>query len=489
MKRNKFSLSNYKLLSMDMGLLVPINWYEVLPGDTFQQNTSALIRVAPMVAPVMHPVRVRIHHWFVPNRLIWDSFEDFITGGDDGNDATVPPKIQCGTVGETSLGDYLGITPHAYGGALEVSALPFRAYNKIYNNFYRDQDLTTEVAEDDGDGVDTTSNLLIQRPCWEKDYFTTSRPWTQKGSGVTIPLGTTASVEPTGTGPSFKFGGGTAGQLAKNGSDANIKWAAGADAQSGAMTWNDPQLYADLSSATGIDIADLRLALAIQRYQEARGKYGSRYVEYLRSLGVRSSDGRLSLPEYLGGGRQTIQFSEVIATAEGTSTEVGDLKGHGIAAMKTNRYRRFFEEHGIVMTLMSVVPKTIYTNQLHRGWFRTVKEDYYQRELAMIGDQEIYNKEIKSNHATPEGVFGYQARYDEYRSLPSSIAGEFRSTLNYWHMGRIPATDPALNSTFVQCVPTDRIYASTSTDPLYVFANHSIQGRRAMQRIQKTRTF
>lgn len=493
MKRNKFPLSNYKLLSMPMGKLIPINWFETLPGDTMQQATKLLVRVAPLVAPVMHPVRIRVHHWFVPLRLIWDDFEDFITGGNDGLDSTTPPTINLGTVAEGSLLDYLGIPPAAYGGTIDVSVLAVRAYDLIYNEMYRDQDLITELVINKGNGTDATTETDIQNVSWGKDYFTTARPWAQKGSGVTIPLGAAADVK-------YYTGLATTGRI-RNASDDSLSGATGLSSTSGggfntdAYTnpkYYDPNgtLYADLAAATGIDIADLRLALAVQRYQERSARHGSRYSEYLKSaFKVRSSDGRLALPEYLGGGRQVIQFSEVIATAEGTSTDVGDLKGHGIAAMRSNRYRRFFEEHGIVMTLMSVVPKSIYANGIHRSWSRTVKEDYYQKELAMIGEQEILNKEIYSEHSNPEDTFGFQARYDEYRSLPSSIHGEFRSTLNHWHMARIFGSDPTLNQSFIDCVPTDRIYASTATDPLYVLANHSIQARRQMHRYAKTRTF
>ena len=169
-----------------------------------------------------------------------------------------------------------------------------------------------------------------------------------------------------------------------------------------------PNIYADLSAVSGISVNALREALALQRYEEARARYGSRYIEYLRFLGVKSSDARLQLPEYLGGGRQVIQFSEIMQTAEGTNP-VGTLRGHGLAAMRSNRYRRFFEEHGYVMTLMSARPKTVYANGLFRHWNRRTKEDFWQKELEHIGQQEVLNKEVYAAHASPNGVFGYQA--------------------------------------------------------------------------------
>lgn len=486
MKRNKFGLSHYKLATMDMGNLIPLAWFEALPGDTIQQATSALIRCSPLVAPVMHPCLVRIHHWFVPNRLIWDNFEDFITGGDDGQDATAHPYIDASSVTEGSLADYLGVPVGSYTPDLRFSALPFRAYNLIYNEHYRDEDLITELTVDTGDGADTTTDTDVQRVAWGKDYFTTSRPWEQKGAQVLIPLGDAAPV--TGIGiPNQNFPLSSVNVYESGGTNPTYAGARSmsneANADKTAYIEEDPDnagypgVYADLSAATGIPVNDLRLALAIQRYQEARAIYGSRYVEYLRYLGVRGSDSRLQSPEFLGGGKNTIQFSEVLQTAEGTDP-VGSLKGHGIAALRSNRYRRFFEEHGIVMTLASVIPKTIYAQGLHKKWSRTVKEDYFQRELQMIGEDEVYNKEVYAAHSAPDEIFAYQARYDEYRSHPSQVSGEFLSTLDHWHLARIFASDPALNQSFIECNPTKRVFASTNTDCLYVMANHSIQARR-----------
>lgn len=492
MKRGKFSLSNYKLLSAPQGQLIPVNLTEVLPGDTVQQSTTAMIRVAPLLAPVMHPVHIRLHHWFVPHRLVWDDFQDFITGGPDGMDASVyPTKTFASGVAEGSLHDYLGAPITA--GSLEVSALPARAYNLIYNEFYRDQDLVTEKTIDTTSGPDTTTDTDINPIGWEKDYFTSSRPWEQKGPQITVPLGDTAPVVNDGTVPNFT---GTSAEF----TNAQLQSTAASnvglkvnDAYSGAAVntrfGSNTGLEADLSSASAITVNLLREALALQRYQEARARFGSRYTEYLRYLNVKSSDARLQRPEYLGGGKQTIQFSEVLQTAEGTAP-VGELRGHGIGAMRSNRYRRFFEEHGYILSLMSVRPKTIYTQGLPRHWNRRAKEDFWQKELQHIGQQEVLNKELYVDHASPDGVFGYQDRYDEYRRQESTVAGEFRgTTLDHWHMARVFASDPALNATFVNCNPTDRIYASAATDPLYCMVNNSIQARRLLAQTGTSRTF
>lgn len=488
MKRAKHSLSNYKLFTCDMGELVPIGITEALPGDSIQQATSALVRCSPLLAPVMHPVAVRIHHWFVPHRLVWSEWEDFITAGPAGTSLPTFPTIALPnptTVG--ALSDYLGI-PNGLN-APAVSALPFRAYAMIFNENYRDEDLQTELTISTASGADVTTSTALQNCAWEKDYFTSSRPWEQKGPTVSIPIGTNAPVrtlatEVTSSAQPLKMRT-TAGGFPANTSALVIGDASGsvyaAGAGPGATNSIQPtNLWADLTGASAITVNALRQALALQSFEEARARYGSRYTEYLRYLGVKSSDARLQRPEYLGGGKQVIQFSEVLATAEtGATTKVGDMKGHGIAAMRSNRYRRFFEEHGYVISLMSVLPKTMYVQGIARHWNRRTKEDYWQKEFQHIGQQAVKNKEVYAAAAAPEGTFGYQDRYDEYRRTENTIAGEFRtSALDYWHMGRIFASEPALNATFVKSVPTKRNFASQSTDVLYVMARHNIQARR-----------
>lgn len=488
MKRSKFSLSHYKLLTMNPGDLVPVGLVEVLPGDSIQQSTSALVRVAPLMAPVMHRLDVRIHHWFVPNRIIWEDWEDFITGGPDGMDDSSFPTITLDPeIG--SLADYLGVPTEP--SSLTVSALPFRAYALIYNEWYRDQDLISEVAIDYGSGTDSTTSTTLQQICWEKDYFTSARPWEQKGPSITIPLGTTAPVKSNGE--DVLLSAGTGGAV-------NEYWEASTN--DGTMFLGDVPtggnrvrfgietgLETDLSNASAVTVNVLREALALQRYEEARARYGSRYTEYLRYLGVKSSDARLQRPEYLGGGKNAIQFSEVLQTAEG-DYPVGEMRGHGISAFRSNRYRRFFEEHGFIISLMSIRPKTVYTQGLFRHWNRRTKEDFFQKELQFIGQQEILNKEVYADHTSPDGVFGYQDRYDEYRRCESSVAGEFRdSTLDYWHMARVFGSDPALNGSFVKCTPTDRIYASNENDKCYVMCRHSIQARRLVAQKGTSFTF
>lgn len=518
MKRSKFSLSHYKLLSMNMGNLVPIGLTEVLPGDSIQQATSALLRASPLMAPVMHPVHVRIHHWYVPHRIVWDDFEDFITGGPDGYDDSAFPTVTLtfsagspptGTNLVGGLPDYLGVPPAINN--LTVSALPFRAYALIYNEWYRDQDLVSPLPISTESGPDTDTSLDLVNVAWERDYFTSSRPWEQKGPSISIPLSgdaplspSTAPIDVPGGTLNFNSGAGSGASFsnqplrALQGGSGNYGAVFGTSTGainreaflSSNLSADLSGVSADLSGVSAITVNQLREAMALQRYEEARARYGSRYVEYLRYLGVRSSDARLQRPEYLGGGKQTIQFSEVLQLAPGDDQPVGQLRGHGIAAVRSNRYRRFIEEHGYIISMISVRPKTIYTQALPRTWNRRIKEDFWQRELQHIGQQEVLNKELKANHADPEGLFGFQDRYDEYRRSESMVAGEFRtSELDFWHFARTFAGNPALNGDFVTSTPTTRPFAIPSEDTLYVMANHSIQARRMVAKTGKSYIF
>jgi len=465
-----------------MGELLPVGLTEVLPGDAFQHGTSLLVRASPLVTPPMHPVHIRVHHWFVPHRLVWEDWEKFITGGEDGMDASVFPTIDAAGQPEGGLMDYLGV-PAAPVAPRTVSALPVRAYQLVFNENYRDQDLMALATISKASGVDASTELTLKKCAWEKDYFTTSRPWEQKGPVVTLPIGVDAPVIPTGITPTVvvdgtvrSLGYGTAGI------PPNTLTHAGAAAVGNVFAWSSPELKADLNAATAVDVNTVREAFALQRFAEARARYGSRYTEYLRYLGVRSSDARLQRPEYLGGGKQSLQFSEVLQTASTAADPngVAQLFGHGIGAVRSNRYRRFFEEHGYVLSLVYVLPRTMYPQGLARTWNRRVKEDFYQRELEHIGQQMVQNKELYLPHALPEDTFGFQDRYDEYRRTESSVHGEFRTTLADWHFARIFAADPVLNSSFVTANPAKRVFQSQATDTLLMLVHHQLVARRIL---------
>lgn len=490
MKRDLHGLSHYKLFSCDMAELIPVACVETLPGDTIEMSTSMLIRVSPLNTPVMHPVSVRVHHWFVPNRLVWSDWEKFITGGSDGlGGGAVYPTITFNNAAQGSLADYFGIPPLVASNR-SVSALPFRAYNKIFNENYRDEDLVTERATSTAGGADATTVTTVAKCAWQKDRFTQARPWTQKGPTVTVPLGTSAAVK--GVGISSTAGAAGAVNIKETdatGARATTGWSSAStnfiiDQDAGNVGF--PNIYADLSTAAGPDVIAFRRALALQRYEEARAMYGDRYPEYLAYLGVRSSDARLQRPEYLGGGKQTISFSEVLQTGVTTSgtpsVGVGSLLGHGIAAARSRKFVKFFEEHGHIISLLSVRPRTMYADGIDKMWLRTTKEDYWQRELQDIGQEAVLNKEVYSNHGTPDGTFGYGDRYYSYKSMMSQIAGEMRSTLNMWHYARIFGAPPALNSSFVECDPTKRVNQVTSNDVLWVMAQNHIRARRLVKR-------
>ncbi len=479
-----------------MGQLIPIGMQEVLPSDTIQHSTNLLIRVSPQAAPVMHPVTARVHHFFVPTRKLvkdTDSFdwEDFITGGNDGMNADeIPTIMSTGT--PKDLLDYLGI-PRISG--IPVNIFPVRAFNNAYNEYYRDQD-TVPIRDLD--------DLTIPLCAWEKDYFTTCRPFSQRGPDVTIPLGDNAPVKgigkldatfPQSPQADMRETGGTirdyTGSSVMQGGASNSFYTEEDPTNPGF-----PAIYADLLNATGADINDVRKAFAIQRYQEARAKYGSRYVEYLKYCGVtKNLDARLQRPEYLSGGHAQIQFSEVLQTAPeddtGNPTDtkfgVGDMYGHGIAAMKSNKYRRTIEEHGFIISMLSVRPKAIYTQGIHRTWLRKHKEDFFQKELQQIGQQEVFNNEVYADETDGMETFGFQDRYSEYKHAPSRVSSEFRDILNYWHMGREFATPPVLNQSFTDCSPTKRIYNEQESDSLWSMVQHKLVARRQVMKSASSR--
>lgn len=494
MGRNLHNLSYETKLSMNQGFITPINVIEALPGDKWQQDTTALLRCQPMLAPVMHSVKIDIHHWFVPARLLWNEFEDFITGGPKGISQPVAPTISSGEDGFAtgSLADYMGL-PTAVPN-MTVSALPFRAYNLIYNHWYRDEDLQDEISISLASGVDTTTGTDLLRACWGKDYFTSARTTSQKGDEINIPLSGNAPVSISSNNTAIRMGPPDNPNQIVTAINVNSQayvgrsgsWATTGNLRFGEETGLEGE--ADLSEVSAVSINDLRLAVKLQVYAENLLRHGSRYTErLLAGFGVASQDSRLQLPELLGTGRQVIQFSEVLQTAEG-SEPVGEMRGHGIAAMKSNKFRRFIPEYGYIISFMIVRPRTAYQQGLNKMWTREVKEDYYQPELEHIGMQGILNKEIYAASASPNAIFGYQDRYDEYRHTFDRVCGELKNTLNFWTMQRIFGSAPALNSDFVTCSGVDRIFA-TDADQFIVRANHKIKVKRKLSRTGRPMTF
>lgn len=547
-KRAKFNLSNFHNCTLKMGQLYPVHLQEVLPGDTIQMNQSIFMRLAPMVAPVMHPVYMFCHTFYVPSRVIsnwmskfWPSseepfsFESFITGGDDGNYSSTIPQCQVGSGSsgglDFGLADAFGlpiqqISKSAY---FDVSVFPFYAYYMIWNNYYRDQDLQLEFVPklttapgaprvwylEKSDGTEIPGFPLLQ-PCWSKDYFTTARPWPQKGPQVTIPVqaagGITGNVTLTASGsPTFTFTDGTsavppqgpypiyldadesgaAGTTVTGGLKVSHGNGSGGGTDYAALSWANPGLAASFTSTTpsgigSIDITDFREAMALQRFEEHRSLYGSRYEDYLRYLGVRPQDARLQMPEYLGGFTSPVQFSEVLQTSPNPETGgVGNLYGHGISAARGRRIRRFIPEHGYIMSLMCVRPIPVYAQGIERLWSKKTKEDFWQRELEHIGQQEVLNSEVYADGTASDATtFGYQNRYDEYRRGVNVITGEFRGNQDFWTMARIFDKRPALNADFVECNPTDRIFQvdAKNSDQLYCMVKNNVIAKRLVSK-------
>jgi hypothetical protein len=431
-----------------------------------------------MAAPVMHQVDARIHHFYVANRILWNeetdpgtSWEDFITGGEDGMNTDTVPILTTTGAGK-DLWDYLGV-PNVAG--IGLNALPIRAVNMVYNEWYRDQDLQTERL---------LSDVTIPRVTWEKDYASTARPWSQKGPAVSIPVGNTAPV---------------AVSASRNGSDtvgaySDVDSAEGRLMSTAAVgpivmdSTGSNQLYADLANATGADPIAVRQAWGLQKFMEEAARYGSRYPEKMRRLGSQYQ-GLLERPLFLGGGRQSVNFSEVLQTANDVGDRtfgVGDLYGHGIAATRSNKYMYRVPEHGYVISFLSVRPKTLYQNGVHREFLRVDREDFHDPFLEAVGMQPVYNGELDLGHTSGhKGVFGYSDRYEEYRGHPNFVSGEFRNTLDYWHLAR-SLSDPVLNSSFVECNPSKRIFNEQTMHALWIMAHHRIGCHRSISKTART---
>lgn len=451
--RSRFNLSHYHLTTFDMGRLIPVMTEEVLPGDTFNMSTRAMMRVSPLVTPVMHPVEVRLHYFYVPNRILWDGWEDFIAGQTDelpGNRDYVPTIVlNDANPAEMEFADYLGVPPV---DGIQVSMLPCWAYMAIYNTWYRDQDLVQELDWPAQAGT-SPKRPHIMPVAWEKDYFTTARPYPQNdGYSIAAPILSDDFVP-------------------EHGRASRIE-----------QHWEQP--FNDTTTIGKLNLFDLRLAVAAQNISEARNRYGDRYEDYLRWLGRNPRSGLLDMPERLGGGRATIQFSEVLAHAEGENTNVGDMAGHGIATIATRGVRRTFEEHGWVMALASVRPKTIYSESYHRKFWRRMATDFWQPEMEIMPVQEVTQFEV-SVQGLSEQIFGYVPKYDEYRHSWSYVSGEFRDINDSWHLARKFSEPPYLNETFINCEPSERIFATGNVHHLLASFNHRVYAQRIVSRRAK----
>lgn len=487
---NSFDLSHDFKFSLNMGNLVPVNCMEVIPGDTFSVSSTIMARMAPLIAPVMHKVDVDLQHFFVPNRIIWAGWEKFITTGTP--DATTPahPYLQDQLFTVGTLGDYLGLPTDV--AINKMSALPFAAYQKIYNEYYRDQNLQPDVDVTLADGLNAgTKYIPMRKRAWQHDYFTSALPFAQKGSAVTIPLGTTAPVLLSDKSKAITFNGlnasvipaGSNQPITVNGGSNSDTMKFGTSAAVGNMNPNGT-LSVDLSSASAVTINALRWAVKLQEYLERNARGGTRYIEHILShFGVRSSDKRLNRPEFLGGSRQNMVISEVLQNSESETTPQGNMAGHGITVGGGKNFKYYAEEHGFIISIMSIRPKTAYSQGLARSWTRFDPLQYAWPTFANLGEQEILNKEIyfSPTDGLNDKVFGYTPRYSEYKYADSRVAGEFRTSLKFWHMGRLFANRPNLNASFIESDPTTRIFAvEAATHKIYAHILHDIKVRRRL---------
>ena len=424
-QKNKFDLSREVKMSGNMGNLYPCFIQDIIPGDSFRVNTQQLVRFSPLLAPMMHNVDFKLDYFFVPYRLVWDEWKDFITGGEDGKDLPSFPRYRIGgtTYFEKGhLSDYLGVPPAQTsmsgtqnGGAWtnintnsasslqELSALPFRAYQLIYHEYFRDQNVGSEYDQHRSSGVQSFSStaddtLILRKSNWEKDYFTSALPFLQRGGEVTLPLGNVVIDS-----HDSNFNSGEL-QLLTSGTPSNPNPYLGK--QTAAYGLEAP---IELTGTTeAITINELRKASALQQWLELMARAGSRYREQIYAIfGERIPDYTVQVPQYLGGGKTPIMISEVLSTyAQDGSTDrpVGDMTGHALALGDNLGFQQSFDEHGIILGLCRIIPKSSYVQGLSRFWQKFDKFDHYFPQFANLGEQEVYNKElfIKGNKTTKD---------------------------------------------------------------------------------------
>lgn len=516
-----FDLSEKVKGTYRIGRLYPFFCKECVPGDSFKINAELMTRMAPMTAPVMHDMKAYMHFFKVPMRLVYEDWGAWITGRKNQQEfngelpyfnlANVPNSVDHG--GVRSILHHLGCPPFT-GDTTDdeyVNAMSLRAFNLIINEYYIDNDLQEAIdIKKTGGEIDNEELDLLTRPkmrCWEKDRFTSARPWPQAGDDVLLPLGGSAPVSITSTGTANialagirRLGGGSLdNEIANVQTDGNgnqlVTEGPGVDRNYaeiyGSSTVNSTGTgTADLSQATASTISDLREAFAIQRFFERLARSGHRYIEYIKAFfGVNSSDARLQRPEYLGGGASNMMFSEVLQNSQSDTTPQGTMAGHGIQVGATNMVNSFCEEHCYIIGVLSFLPRTGYHQGLPKFMSRRDRFEFYNPSFAHLGEEPILNKELYwqqiDNNDDNDKVFGYQSRYSDYRSSFNRTVGDFTGNLDFWHMNRIFDSLPELNSDFVECNAAEedltRIFAvQDDTDHLWSMIHVNCIARRPM---------
>lgn len=522
-RRTSFNLSYSKTFTCDMGQLIPICCEECLPGDFFSIGNSAVLRMMPLVAPMMHDVNLYVHYFFVPYRLLYGDikrktgkefngvpdfgqadWQQFITGGVDGrtgfptNDPPMPlPQVDIwdGTTSEFpssvtlfSLGDYLGfpLKPE-HSPIMHVLAFPFFAYNFIYNEYYRDETLTP--------CVDWYNNIILNR-AWKKDYFTSALPFQQRGVAPSI----RGSVAGVGTVNAFWNVSPTIGPAVLNSNtigfppDSSPLTSAGGQVPLGTTVSVNVSNIASQLQVTGFDANDLRLQFAIQKMLERNARSGARYIEFLKARwGVHPRDERLQRPEYIGGTYSPVVVNQVLNTANSVGntdirSQQGNMAGHGISAANSHAGKYHVKEYGLIMGIMSIMPKAVYSFGINRSWLRKTKYDYASPEFVNLGEQEIFRNEVYAN-GDSSSIFGFQGRFDEYRVNNNMVCGSMRPNsgdlyFGAWNMSRdFGGEEPVptvINGNFISCNPTKRIYAVPSEKGIAVEFGNLIRAYRPL---------